>query len=643
MIMKIYLLIASLLIFTTGFAQDFIGKKKIADGYYNSFDFYKAAAMYEQLLKSSPNDLELHLKLATIYDHLNDSQGAERCYFFLVNRKEVKPEYLLSYAQALSRNGKYDKALIYYQKYKDVRPQDTRGDSFSQAYKHMNQFYKDSASFHIKKAPFSTLADDFSPAYFGGTIIFSSDRSGFSMVRSTYNWTQTSYLDLYQATPGSKQANSFSKELNSAYHEGPVTFSKNQDTIIFTRSNYFESHLRKSTEGVNKLSLFQANWDKGQKKWINVHPLTLNSDEYSVQHPAISPNGKELYFASDMPGGYGAMDLYVSHAIKDANGENSWGVALNLGPAINSPGDDVFPFIDMEGNLWYASSSIPGLGGLDIFFAGKTAQSFSKTINPGYPMNTRFDDFGYITDNTGEAGYFSSNRNNGYADDDIYSITRAFKKKLLRVYDAKTGKNLPMVHLDITEHGAEPKIASNEFAGVLTLVLHPYKSYGFKAVSSKYKPGSLELTSDQLSPMDTIQIALEPEPELLPPVAEYRVGDIITLENILYDLDKSDIRHDASLILDKLLKVLTDHPNMTIELRSHTDSRAAAAYNLKLSDRRAKSAAAYLFSKGIAKDRIIGKGYGETMLLNKCSDGVSCTEAEHQVNRRTEFKVLKME
>lgn len=633
----------SLLICSVGFGQDFIGKKKIADRYFNRFDFYKAVPMYEQLLKSTPNDAGLYLKLATIYDHLNDSQGAERCYAFLVNRKEVKPEYLLDYARSLSRNGKYDKALIYYRKYKEVSPQDPRGDAFSQAYQDMAPFYKDSASFKIKKAPFSSLSDEFSPAYFGKTIVFSSDRSGFSMIRSKYNWTQSSYLDLYQATPDSKEATSFSKELNSVYHEGPVTFSRNRDTIIFTRSNYFESHLRKSNEGINKLSLFGANWDKKQNKWVNIHPLTLNNDEYSDQHPAISPDGKQLYYASDMKGGYGGMDLYVSQKINNPDGTSSWGIPVNLGPGINSPGIEAFPFADEQGNLWYASDGIPGLGGLDIFFAAKTALGFAKTINPGFPMNTRFDDFGYITDGTGEAGYFSSNRNNGYADDDIYSISRTFPKKLLRVYDVKTSKDLPLAHLYIIEYGAEPKMVSTDLTGTIALVFNPYKSYGFKAVSDKYKPGSLELTQEQLSPMDTIKIALEREPELLPPVAEYRVGAIITLQDILYDLNKSNIRPDAALVLDKLFKILTDHPKMMIELRSHTDSRASAAYNLKLSDQRAKSAAAYLFSKGIAKDRIIGKGYGESMLLNKCADGVQCSEEEHQKNRRTEFKILRME
>lgn len=639
--MKIHLLLLGLLICTSVFSQDFIGKRKLANAYYNSFDFHKAIPLYEQLLKSSPNDTELYLRLATIYDHLNDSRNGETCYAFLVGQKEVKPECLLNYARVLSKNGKYPQAREYYLKYKAARPADPRGDAFAAAYQQLTSFYRDSSSFKITKAPFSTQADDFSPAYYGGSILFVSDRSGFSVIRSKYNWTQSSFLDLYLAKPDSAKAVSFSSDLNTPYHEGPVSFSRNQDTILFTRSNYYASHLHKSAEGISKLSLFQGSWNKTQKRWINIHPLTLNSDEYSVEHPALSADGKELYFASDMPGGMGGMDLYVSQRVTDANGERSWGAPVNLGPTVNSPGDEVFPFADHQGNLWYASNGIPGLGGLDIFFAARTAHGYDKTINPGYPMNTRFDDFGYIADSNGQNGYFSSNRNNSCKDDDIYAIIRTPSKKVLHVYDAQTGESIPALHLEIAEQGNDAIIRlDNRIAGPLVLSIAPYKAYHIAAGSSNYKPGSLELSCVQILEVDTFKIALQKIPAPVSEIPQYNAGDIIVLQDIYYDLNKSNIRPDAALILDRLLQILTDNPKMKIELRSHTDSRASAEYNLKLSDQRAKSAAEYLFSKGIARDRIMAKGYGESMLINKCAEGVPCSEAEHQVNRRTEFKVL---
>ncbi len=724
--MRFKLLIICLLICRAGYSQDFIRKKKLADGYNTSFDFYKAIPIYDQLLKSHPDDSELYEKLASIYDHLNDSQNAEKCYTFLVSKKEIKPEYMLNYAKALSKNGKYDQAVLWYGKYMEAQPSDPRGGSFSEAYRNLKTFFRDSASFVIKKAPFSTKADEFSPAYFGGSIIFSCDRSDYSKVHFTYNWTQSPYLDLYQAKPDTKDAKPFSKDLNSIYHEGPVTFTKNQDTIVFTRSNYFRSHLHKSSEGINKLSLFQSVWDAGQKRWIELLPLLINNDQYSVEHPALSPDGGKLYFASDMPGGLGEMDLYVSQRITGPNGEKTWGTPVNLGSGINTPGNELFPFIDQKGNLWYASNGIPGLGGLDIFFSGKSKEGFLKPINPGYPMNTRFDDFGFITQNEGEEGFLSSNRNNSYGNDDIYSVSRPFRKLVVWVFDARTKQGIASTQVDVLENGAAPESIENESAIPVALKVNPFKSYQFRVNKATYKTCSVDLTSDQLLTMDTIKIPLirdellinltglvyaangkKPLPGCtvvirqksnlintliksdlqglfyakLQPEADYEigivnivaegkcsaaemkittkgllkdsifhlaipvycVGDVIVMEDIYYDLNKYNIRPDAARVLGNLLNLMNDYPKMTIELRSHTDSRASAAYNLKLSDNRAKSAAEYLFSKGIARNRIIGRGYGETMLINKCSDGVPCSEEEHQRNRRTEFKILKME
>lgn len=720
--MKFKLVFLGLLICSSGYAQNFFMEKKLADNYFSNFDFHKAIPFYESLARRHPQDSILFEKLATIYDHLNDSKNAERCYEVLVGLNHPKPEFLLNYAKALARNGKYDQSILFYKKFAMAKPEDPRGVTFAGAYENIGQFFTDTISFSIKKEPFSSDADDFSPAYYDHSIIFASDRTPFSMVRSQYNWTQSPYLDLFLATPGKPEASIFARELNSTYHEGPVTFNKTQDTIIFTRSNYYRSKLHKSTEGVNKLSLFQAVWDKVNHKWTKITPLVLNNDQYSVEHPALSPDGNELFFASDMPGGLGGMDIYVAHKTIDSNGKMSWGKPENLGPGINSPGYEVFPFVDLEGNLWYASNGIPGLGGLDIFFAAKTEDGFAKTINPGYPMNTRFDDFGFITDSAGEHGYFSSDRNNSYKNDDIYSIHRPFRNILIWVVDARTGKGLPSSLMGIKESGASPKVLENKDPVPVLMKINPYKSYEFSGAKTSYKPLALALTNEELQKTDTLLIPLtQAGPTItivgtvvsavdnspisgvtiamndqtnsskfntlsnqygsftrqIPPESTYLIrpdipagkqcdgksvvvsargiqrdttiqvvipmyceGDIIRLENILYDLDKYNIRPDAAKILDKLFALMHEYPKLKIELRSHTDSRASAAYNLKLSDNRAKSAAEYLFSKGIARNRIVGKGYGESLLINQCADGVKCSEAEHQLNRRTEIKIL---
>ncbi|MEI7420848.1 MAG: OmpA family protein [Prolixibacteraceae bacterium] len=724
--MKIKLLIISLLICTAGFSQKIDFKRKMAESYYKNFDFHKAIPLYEELLKISPADITLYWRLATIYDHLNDSQSGEKYYAYLANSKDARAEYLLNYARILAKNGKYDQSVIWYQKYSKAQTSDTRGAAFAEAYKDMAAFYRDSAGVRLTKAPFSGPSDDFSPAYYHGSIIFSSDRQRFSIVRSTYNWTQSPYLDLYIAKPNDKEAKPFSKQLNTPYHEGPVTFSKTQDTIIFTRSIYYDSRLHKGKEGINRLGLFQARWDEKLNKWIDVTPLPLNNVEYSVEHPALSPDGQKLYFASDMPGGYGGMDLYVSHRTLDGKGLQSWSAAENMGPRINSSGHDLFPFVDGQGDIWFASDGIPGLGGLDILFAAKSMDGFSGPINPGYPVNTRFDDFGYITDSNGENGYLSSDRDNAPGNDDIYSIHRPFRKHLLQAIDARTLQPLSGVKINVLEEGTALAPMESNAARPVLLPVNPLKDYQFAATKDLYKPGRLELTKEEIRGMDTVKILMNPvsisvkvkgfvytaqgkaplsnctvnlqnetsgmgmklltddqgyfNKQLLLS-SDYKIsitkltltgkcsmaelalstkgiekdtvinlsipvyceGDVITLEKIYYDLDKYNIRPDAALILDKLLKIMQDYPGMKIELRSHTDSRASAAYNMTLSNNRAKAAAEYLYSKGISRNRIVGKGYGETMLINKCADGVPCSEAEHQLNRRTEFKILSLE
>ncbi|MEI6048365.1 MAG: OmpA family protein [Bacteroidota bacterium] len=582
--MKIKFLIICLFICSVASAQDFIMKEKLANRYYSRFDYYRAIPMYEQLLRSYPENYGVYEKLADSYRRINDSGNAERCYAFLVDTSTVKHEYLLFYAQALAHNGNYDKAACWYQKYSEAEPGDPRGTEFTTLYKNITSVYKDSASFRVRKMPFSSDASDFSPAYFGNDIVFASARKKISIVRTLYNWTNSSFLDLFIGSPDSGNAAPFSKELNSIYHEGPVTFSKNLDTIIFTRSNFYHRRFRKSTEGLNKLKLFQANWDKTLKRWVRITPLPFNSNQYSVGHPALSTNGQIIYFASDMPGGMGETDIYESHLVTDSLNRKSWSKPVNVGEGINSPGNEMFPYIDNEGNLWFASNGRPGLGGLDVFVARKTDNGFNKPVNPGFPVNTRFDDFGYITRSAGKDGYLSSDRFNAIGNDDIFSI-RSLSRNLLTMAEE----------------------------------------------------GQVEIKPDKTEKPNTAnKITNGPAPEFL-------AGDSIKTANIYYDFDKFNIRPDAAKGLDKLSDIMNKYPAIKVELSSYADSRGTAALNMALSEKRAVAAAEYLYSKGIDHKRVTGKGFGDTMPLNKCVKGVKCTEYEYKVNRRTEFRILSVE
>lgn len=724
--MKIKFVILSLLICSAATAQNFVMKEKLADNYYNKYSYYKAIPMYEQLLKSFPKNYRIYEKLADSYRKINDSENAELCFSFLVDTSSVKPEYLLYYAQALARNGKYDKAAIWYQKYGESVPSDSRGKEFPAVYRNIEVLYRDSSAYTITSVPFNTETSDFSPAYFGDEIVYVSARKKTSIIRSVYNRTSSSYLDLFVTAPDAINVKPFSAELNSKYHEGPVTFTKNLDTIIFTRSNFYNRRFGKSSEGINKLKLFLSVWDKDSKRWTNTIPLPFNNDQYSVGHPALTADGKTLYFASDMPGSIGGTDIYSSHIITDSNGKTSWSDPVNIGEGINTAGNEMFPFIDKVGNLWFATDGLPGLGGLDVFLARRQKNGFLKPVNPGFPLNTRFDDFGYITRTGGIDGYLSSDRNNKIGNDDIFRIKKITNSLPILVVDSKTNKPIAKAVIVSSSIDSKQVTQATSQDGTAKLDFKPSSVYSFVATKEKYDEKRFDLPSEKLETLDTLRIQMVPgTPKLivtgkvysadsfkpvpgstaylvnkdgspvketncdengvfsfeLQPESDYTikvkvttqgsicsannneistrglkndatftqafpvfcVGDVIKVENIYYDLGKYNIRPDAAIELDKLLDIMKSRPAMKIELRSHTDSRGTPASNMILSGKRANAAAEYLFSKGIERNRITSKGFGDTMPLNNCIKGVKCTEDEYKINRRTEFKILSVD
>jgi len=724
--MKLKFIIIQLFIFFAVGGQDFVMKKSVADRYYNRFDYYKAIPMYEQLLNAYPGNYEINEKLADSYRKINDSRNSEKYYAVLVDTTLTKPEYLLYYAQVLARNGRYDQSKIWYGKYAELVPDDSRGREFSVAYQNLSEFYRDSTSFSIQQMPFCTDASDFGTAYYDKGLIFSSSLHRFSIIRLFYNWTSSSYLDLYFALPDSVKAIPFSKNLNSIYHEGPVTFTQNQDTIVFTRSNFYKWRFRKSNEGINKLKMFQAVWDENQKDWTNISPLPFNNDQYSVGHPSLSRDGGRLFYASDLPGGVGGTDIYYSERTIDSTGNRTWGTPVNMGVEINTSGNEMFPFIDNEGNLWYASNGMAGLGGLDVFMSTAKNYEFGKPVNPGYPVNTSYDDFAFVTQNAGKDGYISSDRFNNVGNDDIYKVRRISNNLIVFVYDQENNIPLPYTNIVVAVAGQEPESKICNASGQTKIVVKPSKTYEFIVIKDKYEENKSVLTAEKLAELDTLKIKLtkhapkirmngkvysadnmnpiananavlvnktdnstdtkisdqegafsfdlKPEAEYIIKVAidepdkkcssnaierstkgiagdlilsesfpVFCVGDVIKVENIYYDLGKFNIRSDAAIELDKLYNIMVKYPKMKIELRSHTDSRGTPASNMTLSDKRALAASEYLYSKGISRDRIIGKGYGDTMPLNNCLKGVKCSEEEYKVNRRTEFKILSME
>lgn len=751
------------LIFQLTFAQS--GRLKVADRFFEKQSYVEAIRTYETFLRSgesnAKNEQQVLTNLAFSYRKIDDSRNAERVYGELIKKfgETVNSEQYLYYAQALAKNGHYRESQRIYSKYGEQQTEDLRGRRFTMAYMDASEFYKDSALYRIEYLyPLNSRQADFSPMFHESGLVFVSARDEGGIIKRVFMQNETPFLDLFMfpdtaeltkevrkqhsrsAAIGSasgetedlkaveafekeaeenSKVDEFSKAINTKYHEGPVSFFSDHKKLVFTRNNYHNGHARKSKNGVNLLQLFEATYNG--KKWGAIKELPFNNDDYSCGHPAISPDDSRMYFVSDMPGGYGGTDVYV---VEYQNG--TWGSPVNLGKEINTEGNEMFPYVDEAGNLYFASDGHAGLGGLDIFYAElENGIPTAEPQNLGFPVNSSRDDFGLITNAARSTGYFSSNRRSGYSDDNIYRFQKICRELKVYVYDEKTKEPLVNAEVRLIKNGINQNLLISDAKGMVKICMETGTDYGFQAVVKGYEMGFVNygtLSSSQKSraeikmyldrskrplisgvvkseatgqPIDGATVTLrnerddsevelttgadgkyvfQPEKdgkytvtavkdrfatnsEAIGKVKKTKTGegyeqnlgmigegDIFKLDNIYYDLDKYFIRTDAAReIQNKLLPILKKYPEIKIEIRSHTDSRANSDYNLRLSEKRARAVVDYLVRQGIAPNRLISTGYGESNLVNHCSDGVVCNEKLHQENRRTEFKIMAVQ
>jgi outer membrane protein OmpA-like peptidoglycan-associated protein len=775
----------------------------------------RAIEIYTGLLTDSPGKLTpeqritAQANLAHSYMLAGDLKKAERAYQDLITNTELtgtRIESYLHYAQTLASNGKYSESQLMFDKYNRLKEKAAELEP--------SPFLDPATGVIGKKTPtryrlevlaLNTSNAEFSPMYYRDGLVFVSGKKASAAIETAGKGGGGGYLDLFYVqdrqqlkasqlikadgtvtkpvqersrqgrrsgsnprnrasandsrTIGgydggisisdgmrfSKSVQPFSRALNSRYHEGPVTFFSDGYQVVFTRNNYDGRRVRQSAEGVTNLKLYKAVQQNGT--WINIEELPFNSNDYSVGHPALSKDDHLLFFASDMPGGVGGTDLYVA---RNENGK--WTKPVNLGKEINTKGNDLFPFIDERGNLYFASDGRKGLGGLDIYYAPLVnGASAGPVEHLDAPINSDQDDFGMITDGNRKGGYFCTNRQKG--NDDIFRFVResslyGCRNLTLRFYDEVTKQAIDSVLIDIKgrREGHKDRTVVTKKDGLVQLCLESNNDFIFRAAKDSYVTGTVGFSTNSLtddSP-SRLEIALNKPPKIVDTVqyipaqvsdgwdivdsqkarvrgivmnekdrkpiegvtinlkndcdgatrqlitgadgryefeltegCDYtlsaskerygtntnrikkmsqkstskvlsadlnmlRVGDIVQLDNIYYDLDKWTIRSDASRELDKLVATMQKYPSLTVELRSHTDSRGDAVYNRYLSAQRANSVVSYLASKGISRKRMVAAGYGESLLLNNCANEVDCTETEHQRNRRTEFKVLSI-
>lgn len=627
---------------------------------YQDLAYIDAQDIYLELVKNGYESAEILSKLGDTYYFNNEYVKANEWYTKLFEKSiasDIAAPYYFRHAQTLSSVGSYEKAATMMRAYDKLKSNDAVASLYSAQPDYLELIEINSGRFEVINDDINTESQDFGTSYYMGTgkVVFASSKDTASLVKRTHKWNERVFLDLYVAEADA-QSGALSNarkldDINTKFHESNAVFSKDGNTVYFTRNNYYKKQYKKASDDINKLKIFRATKSGENEKWGNIEELSINSDEFSTAHPALNPAEDRLYFASDRPGsvenatGQRLSDIWY---VDIKNGE--LGEPVNL-KSINTAGNELFPFISANGDLYFSSNGQLGLGGLDVFVASMdTKQMLGKPVNVGKPVNSQFDDFAFIMNDSIKRGYFSSNRTEGKGLDDIYRFkeTKPLDCGIIIkgvVTNEKTKR--PLSGAIVTIFNDKNEVVNEIFTGddaAYTVMLDCNSKYSIRGEKEGF--GDVEKIVDTPGASSVMEAPLSLNQSINDRLNDVKVGDdlnnVLELNPIYFDFDKSNIRYDAEIELQKVLAFMKARPNSVIDIRSHTDSRAPDLYNMGLSDRRARSTRAYLIEKGIVASRLTARGYGEFQLINECSNGVECTEEQHQLNRRSEFIVIKM-
>lgn len=730
-----------LFFYQSAFSQSI--KQNVADKHYATLAYEKCAPMYAELAEKKNATTDIVRKAAISYSKLNVTQKAETYYKQLSAKPDAQPIDYYNYAQTLLSNGKYKEAEEQMKKFYDY----SNINSVAKRYYKVNENYekelkKDSLKFVIKTVDgLNSTESDFSPAYYNQKkeLVYTTNRENHGASNKEFAWDNTNFLDLYKskidtAKQTAEKPERFDKSLKTQYHDGPIAFSPDGKTMLLSRSNYYDDKIQKSSSNTINIQLYYAT--KTNDNWGELKPFPHNNKDYNFGQACFAPDGKTIYFVSDMQGTYGNTDIWET----TFDGKN-FTQPKNLGQEVNTEGREMFPFVDDDKLLLFASDGHVGLGGLDIHLAKLMGNEAVYITNAGYPINTNFDDFGFIYDSNTLKGFFTSNRTGGKGKDDIYAIKLKepfVQKKVLKgkVIDETSKDPIPFATINITDdignvietikaddkgdfsalipkdaniqtltkkEGYNPNqsntLAYNDIPkDPITIPLNKqdFRLDGLVLDANTNKPldgvkvsildavtnkdAMIKLTDDKgdfkinlndkkneekikyvihiekagyeskditvektRAEMDANPIIKVTEKLASPNSSNSSGNDIFAIEPIYFDLDKSDIRPDAQEQLDKLIQALNTRKDIKIEISSSTDCRATNVYNMALSQRRANATANYLVSKGINKNRLKLKWTGEDNLTTNCpcepTNESSCSEEQHQQNRRSNFKV----
>jgi outer membrane protein OmpA-like peptidoglycan-associated protein len=621
---NLYIALSFVIACSTLSAQNAATKK--ADKLYSRYEYVAAAEEYLKLVDKGKSDDYVYKRLADTYFNMFNTTEAARWYAKATEKPQDAETYY-RYAQMLKSNGKYEESNKIMQKFVALSPNDLRAKTFKENPNYVPQLLDKRKMYDVKSLDISSDKSDFGAVLYDNQLYFTSARNGS---RKEYGWNKEPFLDIYKADYNIDgtitNANTVS-ELNSKYHDGPVTISNDGTIVYFSSDSFKESTFEKDKKNNLKLSrnnLYVSTKDNG--KWGKIISLPFNSKEYSTSNPSLSRDGKTLYFSSDMPGGIGGVDIWKV-AVNSA--DNSYGNPENLGAKINTEGNESFPFIaDDNATLYFASSGKPGLGGLDIFQIDLSKGT--EAINIGKPVNTEKDDFGFTFNKTKNIGFFASNRN---GNDDIFGATPVCGIEVLTIVtNAKTGAILANASVSIVDdkRNVIATKTTNE-KGEVSYDVECEKSYSIQASKEGFESNTFGVAKSK-GGQTKVDAALQPIETI---VTETE----IVLNPIYFEYNKSNITQEGAFELDKLVEVMKSNDKLVILAKSHTDNRGGDVFNLNLSDRRAKATVQYVISKGIAKARISGKGMGEIEPKVDCKE--TCSEEQHAQNRRSEFLIVK--
>ena len=637
-------------------AQDPILER--GDAYYEGFVYSKAIRSYEKVLKKKGPSVPLLLKLGNSYYFNSSFQQAEKYYREAIEiHADLDPEIFFRFAHTLKAGRKYKEANEWMEVFSREKPNDSRTRIYYESMNYLEEIKRRSGRYSVEPQDFNTKYNDFGPAFGQRQLIFASGiNSDGSAGKVAGVDGEAGYFDLYAIPVNSSldvmgaKAYPLVGDINTKLHESTPAITADGTTMYFTRNNYYKGKRGKTEDGRVLLKIYKATKVLG--KWGDIKELPFCSDEYSVAHPALSPDEKTLYFAYSGPGALGQSDIYYV----TIDGEDSYSFPKNLSTKINTDGRESFPFVTKSNLLFYASDGKQGLGALDIYVAdlNTIGETYFEAFNVGAPINSVRDDFAFVLDEELDKGFFSSNREGGQGEDDIYGFTRT---EVLNVKCAGIIKgiakdatdfvllsNETIILLDV--NGNELERVTSDENGNFAFNLNECRDdamYNFKAILNNQKESEnvpFLYKKDQKDIPVELRFEFEKEMNLIEDV-EKDITDLVNFDPIYFDFGNAKIRPRESPKLLKVIYFLRENPNVRLVISSHADSRSGDEFNQKLSERRAKATKKYLVNWKIDPDRLTIVGYGETKLTNQCTNDIRCSEAEHRLNRRSEFQVIE--